>query len=107
MQPGLLGVDVEALRVMGVDVAEAGATLRQTVKAAESGLAPAVQPNSAASTAAQAAEQAWLAALSRLTGQVDQLGGNMTKAAQSYQATDQAGADGLRRSGTVAARWVS
>ncbi|MDI6097234.1 type VII secretion target [Actinoplanes sp. NEAU-A12] len=100
MQPDLLRVDVVALRVMGRDVIDAAATLRETVKATGPGLAPPAEPGSAAATAARAAEKAWLTSLNRLTVQVDQLGRKMTRAADSYQATDQAGADELRPSGS-------
>ncbi|MBO3742445.1 type VII secretion target [Actinoplanes flavus] len=100
MQPDLLRVDVAALRTMGTDVTGAAATLRATVEAAGPGLAPAAQPGSAAGTATQAAEKAWVTDLNRLTAQVDQLGRRMTKAADSYRAADQAGADDLRRGGS-------
>lgn len=100
MQPDLLRVDVAALRVMGADVTGAAATLRDTVKATGPGLAPAAQPRSAAGAAAQAAEKAWATDLDRLTAQVDRLGRKMTSGADSYRATDQAGADELRHSGS-------
>ncbi|WP_423244635.1 hypothetical protein [Actinoplanes campanulatus] len=93
-----------ALRVMGSDVIGAAATLRKTVKAAGSGLAPAAQPGSAAGAAAQAAEKAWSADLDRLTAQVDQFGRKMTNAAETYQVMDQAGADELRAAGNGAPR---
>ncbi|MEU8656580.1 type VII secretion target [Actinoplanes philippinensis] len=101
MQPGRLGVDVVALRTLGSDVAGAAATLRECVTASGSGLAPAAQPGSAAGTAAQAAEKAWSASLERITARVQQLGRKMTEAADTYQVTDQAGADELRRSGSA------
>lgn len=100
MQPGQLGVDVVALRVMGSDVADAGVTLRNAVKASGPGLAPAGQPGSAAGMAARAAETAWVANMDRITARVERLGRRMAGAADSYQVTDQAGADELRRSGT-------
>ena len=100
MQPGGLEVDVGQLRGIGARVAEAATTLRSAVKTAGSGLAPAPQPGSAAATAAQAAEKAWHADLQRLTGQVDDYGKSLIAAAQSYQATDEATAHRLRRSGT-------
>ncbi|MEV0898573.1 type VII secretion target [Actinoplanes sp. NPDC049802] len=99
MHPGQLGVDVVALRVMGADVTGAAATLRGAVRATGSGLAPAVQPGCSAGAAAQAAEKAWVADLERLTARLDQLGRRMSEAADTYRATDQAGADELRRSG--------
>ncbi len=102
MQPGQLGVDVVALRVMGSDVAGAAATLREAMSAAGPGLVPAAQPGSSAGTAARAAEAAWSASLSRLTARMDRLGRTMTDAADSYQVTDQAGADELRRGGSRA-----
>ncbi|GLW32522.1 type VII secretion target [Actinoplanes regularis] len=104
MHPSGLEVDVEALRGVGRDVAEAAATLREAMKAAGSGLAPAPRPGSAAGAAAQKAEKAWLADLRRLTGQADEYGRSLTTAAQTYRATDQAGADELRRSGSGADR---
>jgi hypothetical protein len=104
MQPGQLEVDMVALRVMGSDVADAAVTLRKGVKAAGPGLAPAGQPGSAAGVAARAAEIAWVANLDRLTARVDRLGRQMTGAADSYQVTDQAGADRLRRSGSQTLR---
>ncbi|SDS51050.1 type VII secretion target [Actinoplanes derwentensis] len=100
MQPGQLGVDVVALRVMGSDLAGAAVTLLEAMKAAGTGLAPAAQPGSSAGTAAQAAEAAWSASLDRLTGRVERLGRTMTDAADSYQVTDRAGADELRHSGS-------
>lgn len=100
MQPGQLGVDVVSLRVMGTDVAGAAATLREAMKAAGPGLAPAAQSGSSAEAAARAAETAWSASVSRLTVRMDRLGRKMTDAADSYQGTDQAGADELRRSGS-------
>jgi uncharacterized protein YukE len=99
MQPGQLGVDAVALRVMGVDVTGAAATLRGAVRAAGSGLAPAAQPGCTASAAAQAAEKVWAADLERLAVRLDQLGRRMTEAAETYRATDQAGADELHRIG--------
>ncbi|MEU8655650.1 type VII secretion target [Actinoplanes philippinensis] len=104
MQPGQLGVDVVALHVMGADVADAAATLRGAVKVAGPGLAPADQPGSAAAAAARAAETAWSANLDRLTARVERLGRKMTTAADSYRATDQAGADELRRAGSQVLR---
>ncbi|GIE77500.1 hypothetical protein Aph02nite_34500 [Actinoplanes philippinensis] len=101
MQPGRLGVDVVALRTLGADVAAAAATLRECATASGSGLAPAAQTGSAAGTAALAAEQAWSVGLERLTVRVQQLSRKMTEAADTYQATDQAGADELRRSGSA------
>ncbi|GIE79327.1 hypothetical protein Aph02nite_52770 [Actinoplanes philippinensis] len=98
MQPSQLGVDVVALRIMGSDVAAAAVTLRQAVKAAGAGLAPAGQPGSAAGTAARAAETAWMATMDRITARVDRLGRKMTGAADSYQGADQAGADEFRYS---------
>lgn len=89
MQPGQLGIDVVALRVMGADVTGAAATLREAMRAAGSGTAPATQPGTAAGLAARAADKAWSAALDRLTARVERLGRKMTDAADSYQVTDQ------------------
>jgi uncharacterized protein YukE len=100
MQPGLLGVDVAALRALGSDVAGAAATLRETVKSTGPGLAPAVQPGSAACTAAQAAQKAWSADLDRLTARLAELGRKMADAADGYQVADETGADDLRRGGS-------
>lgn len=100
MQPGQLGVDVVALRVMGGDVIQAAVTLRESMRAAGSGLAPAAAPGSAAGSAALAADKAWSVALDRLASRVDRLGRKMTDAADSYQVTDQTGAEELRRSGS-------
>jgi hypothetical protein len=104
VHPRGVEVDVEALRGVGQDVAEAATTLRETVKAASSGLAPALRPGSTAGAAAQKAEKAWLADLRRLTGQADDYGRSLTTAAQTYRATDQASAGELRRSGAGADR---
>lgn len=101
MQPGRLKVDVVALRGMGTVVADAGATLRETVKATGPGLSPTADPGSAAGTAAQAAATAWLASLRRLASEVEQLSRSMTGAADSYQTTDQAGADEIRPGGSA------
>lgn len=100
MQPELLKVDVVALRAMGTEVAGAAATLRAAARAAGPGLAAVTGPGSAAGVASQAAQKAWTADLDRLTARVDQLGRSMTTAADTYQATDQAGADEMRRSGS-------
>ncbi|MEU4422867.1 type VII secretion target [Actinoplanes sp. NPDC024001] len=100
MPPGQLGVDVVALRGIGTEVAAAATTLRQATEAAGSGLAPAPGAGSSAATAAQAAEKAWLADLRRLTGQVTEFGESLIRAAQEYQARDQANADNVRRSGS-------
>jgi hypothetical protein len=100
MQPNMLRVDVATLRVMGTHVTDAAATLRQAVDATGPGLAPVAQPGSAAGTAAQALEKAWVADLDRLAARVAQLGRRMTEAAGSYRETDQAGAADLRRSGS-------
>ncbi|SDT66876.1 Excreted virulence factor EspC, type VII ESX diderm [Actinoplanes derwentensis] len=99
MQPGQLGVDVVALRVMGSDVAGAAVTLREAVAATGAGLVPAAPPGSVAGLAAVAAEKAWSAEWERLTVRADRLGRKMVAAADSYQSADRAGADELRRSG--------
>ena len=104
MQPGQLGVDVVALRVMGSDVAGAAVTLREAMKAAGSGLAPAARSGSSAEAAAQVAEAAWSASLGRLTDRVQRLSRTMTDAAGRYQVTDQAGAEELLRSGSQVVR---
>jgi uncharacterized protein YukE len=104
MQPGQLGVDVVALRAMGADVTSAAATLREAMQATGPGLAPAAQPGAAAGSAAMAADKAWSAALDRMITRVERLGRKMADAADSYQVTDQAGADGLRRSGSQVIR---
>lgn len=95
----MLDVDVAALRVMAIEVAGAAATLRETGKTAGAGLAPPAEAGSTASTAAQSAEKAWLPELERLTARVDGLSRTMTTAADSYEAADQANADGLRHTG--------
>jgi hypothetical protein len=100
MQPEQLGVDVVALRVMSSDVIDAAATLRKPANAVGAGLAPAGQPGSAAGAAARAAETAWAANMDRIAARVDRLGRKMASAADSYQVTDQAGADELRRTGS-------
>jgi hypothetical protein len=87
---------------MGSGVADAAVTLRRGIKAAGSGLAPSGQPGSAAGVAARTAETAWVASMDRITARVDRLGRKMAGAADSYQVTDQAGADELRRSGSQA-----
>jgi hypothetical protein len=99
MQAGLLGVDVEALRDTGAEVTAAAGVLRDAVTAAGPGLVPDGQPGSAAAVAAQTAEKAWLADLRRFTDQLTAFGASLTQAARDYQATDQAGADQLRRGG--------
>ena len=99
MQPGNSEVDVEVLRGVGKNVADLATTLRETVRGAGSGLAPAPRPGSAAATAAQEAQQVWLAALQGLCGRVEEYGTSLTTSAQDYRATDRANADGLRRSG--------
>lgn len=104
MQPAQLGVDVDALGGVGTEVAAAATTLRDTVRTAGTGLAPPAGSGSAAAVAAQAAEQAWLADLRRLTAQVEAFGTHLTEAARDYRATDQAGADGLRRGGSQVPR---
>jgi uncharacterized protein YukE len=104
MQPGNLEVDVEVLRGVGQDVADVAETLRETVKGAGSGLAPAARAGSAAGAAAQEAQQVWLAALQGLSGRVEEYGKSLTTAAQDYRATDEANADGLRRSGAGTGR---
>ncbi|MEV4276452.1 type VII secretion target [Actinoplanes xinjiangensis] len=104
MQPGGLEVDVEVLRGVGRNVADVAATLRETVKGAGTGLTPAAGAASAAGTAAREAGTVWLAALQGLAGRVEEYGRSLTTAAQDYQATDQASADGLRRSGAGAGR---
>ena len=100
MQPGQLGVDVVALRVMGSDVTGAAATLRAAMPGSGSGLAPATQPGTAADVAARAADTAWSAALDRLTARVERLGRTMADAADRYQVTERTGADELRRIGS-------
>ena len=104
MQPGGFEVDVDGLRGIGGKVAQAAATLRETVKTAGAGLAPAPQPGSAATAAAQAAEQVWTAGLQRLAGQVDDYSKSLVTAAQEYQATDEANAQKLGRTGAGAKR---
>ncbi|GAA0479679.1 hypothetical protein Aca07nite_87430 [Actinoplanes capillaceus] len=104
MQPGNLEVDVEVLRGVGKSVADVATTLRETVKGAGTGLAPAAQPGSAAGIAAQEAREVWLAALQGLSGRVEEYGRGLTTAALDYRATDQANADGLRRSGAGTGR---
>ncbi len=99
-----LEVDVEALQGAGHDVADAATTLRETVKSAGSGLAPAPRPGSTAVAAAQKAEKAWLADLQRLAGQVDDYGRTLTTASKDYRSTDQASADELRRGGSGVGR---
>ncbi|MEV4640397.1 type VII secretion target [Actinoplanes sp. NPDC049548] len=99
MQPGGFEVDVEALRGIGRNVVRVAETLREAVKAAGSGLAPAGQSGSAAAAAAQAAEKVWLADLRRLTAQVEECGKSLVTAAHDYRGTDEANAHGVRRSG--------
>lgn len=96
VHPRGLQVDAEALLRVGQDVAEAAATLRNTMKTAASGLAPTPQPGSAAAAAAQRAEAAWLAELRRITGQVAGYSEALSSAAGRYRATDQANAGELR-----------
>ncbi len=104
MQPGNLEVDVEVLRAVGKSVADVATTLRETVKGTGTGLSPAPQLGSAAATAAREAREVWLAALQGLSGRVEEYGRSLTTAAQDYRATDQANADGLRRSGAGTGR---
>ncbi|MEU4164800.1 type VII secretion target [Actinoplanes sp. NPDC026670] len=104
MQPGNLEVDVEVLRGVGRSIADVAATLRENVTAAGSGLAPAARPGSAAGAAAQEAQQVWMAAMQGLSGRVEEYGNSLTTAAQNYRATDEANADGLRRSGAGTGR---
>ncbi|BEL05818.1 hypothetical protein Q0Z83_040090 [Actinoplanes sichuanensis] len=104
MQPGNLEVDVEVLRGVGKNVADLATTLRETVRAAGPGLSPAAQPGSDAATAAREAQQVWLVALQGLSGRVEEYGTSLITAAQDYRATDQANADGLRRSGAGTGR---
>lgn len=104
MQPGQLEVDVDALRGIGTGVAEAARTLQDAMKATGTGLAPTTGTPSAAATAALAAEKAWLAGLSRLTAQIEAFSRDLTAAARDYRVTDQASADGLRRSGSAVPR---
>ncbi|ABP56809.1 WXG100 family type VII secretion target [Salinispora tropica] len=95
MHPGF-AVDVEALQSIGAKVAAAAGTLRESVPAAGAGLAP-PRSGSAAAVAAQTAEKVWLAELRRLAERVDGFGADLTASAQDYLATDEANADGLRR----------
>ncbi|WP_231956769.1 MULTISPECIES: WXG100 family type VII secretion target [unclassified Actinoplanes] len=104
MQPLVLQVDVEALHGAGQDVAEAAATLQQTLKSAGSGLAPAPQTGSTATAAAQKAETAWLADLQRLASHVDEYGRTLTTASKKYRSTDQASADALEANGPEVGR---
>jgi hypothetical protein len=104
VQSGGFEVDVNGLRGIGGKVADAAATLRETVNAAGAGLAPAPQPGSAATAAAQAAEQVWTAGLQRLTGQLDDYSKSLVTAAQEYAAADEANAQKLRHSGAGANR---
>ncbi|GGR52256.1 hypothetical protein GCM10010168_83800 [Actinoplanes ianthinogenes] len=85
-------------------MAEAAATMKNAVKAAGSGLAPAPRPVSTATTAAQAAQKAWLADLRRLTGQADEYGTSLITSARTYRATDQSNAHELRSSGAGVAQ---
>ena len=104
MQPGNLEVDVELLRGVGRQVGDVAATLRAAVQGAGTGLAPASRPGSAAGAAAQQAQEVWRAALQGLAGRVEEYGRSLTASAQEYHATDEASANGLRRSGAGAGR---
>ncbi|WP_433796345.1 type VII secretion target [Actinoplanes sp. CA-252034] len=104
MQPDNLEVDAEVLRGVGRTVTDVAATLREAVKGAGPGLAPAARADSAAGAAAQEAQQVWLAALQGLSGRIEEYGTGLTTAAQDYRSTDEANADGLRRSGAGTGR---
>lgn len=99
VQAGDFEVDVEALRGIGRNVAGVAEALREAVRAAGYGLAPAGPSGSAAAAAARAAEKVWLADLRRLTGEVDKCGKSLVTAARDYRASDEASAHGVRRSG--------
>ncbi len=99
MQPGDFEVDINGLRGIGGKVGNAAATLRETVRVAGTGLAPAGQPGSAAATAAKAAEQVWTAGLKKLTEQIDDYSASLVTSAQEYEAADAANARKLREGG--------
>ncbi|MEU8238738.1 type VII secretion target [Actinoplanes missouriensis] len=99
MQPGRLGVDVEALRGIGAEVRAAAGVLRDAVTAAGAGLAPPARPGSAASAAAHAAREAWLTELRLLTDETAAFGDGLTEAASGYETTDGDNAGDLRRGG--------
>jgi uncharacterized protein YukE len=104
VQRGRFEIDVVALSGIAGEVDAAAGTLRETVKAARSRLAPPLRSGSAAAVAAAAAEQVWLADLRRLADQVDAYGAGLAASAREHQVTDQTNAAGLRRSGSESPR---
>lgn len=103
MSAGSFEVDVNGLRGIGGKVGNAAGTLRETVRGAGAGLAPAPQPGFAATAAAQA-EQVWTAGLQKLAGQIEDYSESLVAAAKEYEATDKANAQKLARGGAVTTR---
>ncbi|GAA1643334.1 type VII secretion target [Actinoplanes couchii] len=96
MQPGF-EVDRELLESVAGSVTAVSGTLQEALSAAGSGNAPVGHAGSAAATAARAAEQAWVAGLGKLKGDVETFGTHLATSAKEYSASDSASAEAVRR----------